>query len=83
METPVSPKVVAGGAGGAAALVLVWMLGLLGLEVPPEVAIAIATLLAGAAGWATRDRLRDAGQAAANAPDDTPVGSIPEVKKAA
>lgn len=64
METPVSPKVVAGGAAGAAALVLVWIAGVLGLEIPPEVAIAFTVLLSSGASWLKRDPLRDKGQAA-------------------
>lgn len=83
METPISPKVTAGGAAGAAALVIVWVAGLFGLGVPPEVAIAFTVLLTTGASWIQRDKLRDAGQAAVNAPVDTPVGTLLEVQKAA
>lgn len=63
METPVSPKVVAGGAVGAVAVVLIWVLGLVGLEVPPEVVVAVTVLLTVGASYLKRDPLRDAGQA--------------------
>lgn len=36
-----SGKVAAGAAAGAATIVLVWVAGLLGLDVPPEVASAV------------------------------------------
>jgi putative flippase GtrA len=39
------PKVAAGGIGGAAALVIIWVAGLLGLDVPAEVAAAIVGLV--------------------------------------
>lgn len=45
------PKVAAAGASGAAATILVWLVGLLGVDVPPEVAAAFATLLAFAGGY--------------------------------
>ncbi|WP_290630506.1 hypothetical protein [Aquisalimonas sp.] len=46
-------KVGAAGLGGAAAIVLAWALGLAGVDVPPEVSAAFATLLAFAAGYLT------------------------------
>lgn len=83
LETPVSPKVVAGGAGGAAALVLVWLAGLFGLDVPAEVAVAFTVLLSAGASWFQRDKLRDMGQAAVQAPISMPVGDVvEEVRKA-
>lgn len=45
------PKVAAAGAAGAASVILVWGLTAAGLDVPAEVASAITTLLATAAGW--------------------------------
>jgi hypothetical protein len=49
--TAMQPKVQAAGAAGAATTVLVWAVGLAGLDVPPEVAAAVTTLIATAAGW--------------------------------
>jgi len=46
-------KVQAGGAAGAATVILVWAAGAAGLDVPPEVASAFTTLIAAAAGWLT------------------------------
>jgi hypothetical protein len=46
-----APKVVAGTVAGAATVLLVWLAGLLGLAVPPEVAAAVTVLLSGAAGY--------------------------------
>lgn len=40
-------KVAAGGVAGAATIVLVWLLGLAGVDMPPEVASAATALL----GW--------------------------------
>lgn len=48
------PKVVAATAAGAATVVLVWVVGLLGLDVPPEVASAVTVLLAAGAGYLKR-----------------------------
>lgn len=45
------PKVAAAGIGGAASILLVWVAGLLGLEVPAEVAAAFSTVVSFAAGW--------------------------------
>lgn len=44
-------KVQAGGYAGAAALVLLYVAGLLGLELPAEVAAALTLLIAGAGAW--------------------------------
>lgn len=53
----VHPKVKAAATGGtlagAASVVLVWLLGVSGLEVPPEVASALTTLMAGAFAFVT------------------------------
>lgn len=45
------PKVAAAGVGGAASILVVWVLGVVGLDVPPEVAGAIATVLSFASGY--------------------------------
>lgn len=45
------PKVVAGGAAGALTILVVWIAGLYGLEVPPEVASAFTVLVSFAAGY--------------------------------
>lgn len=47
----VTPKVAAGGAAGAASIVLVFVLAQAGIEIPPEVSSALTTLIAFAAGW--------------------------------
>lgn len=44
-------KVATAGASGAAAIVIVFIAGQLGLEVPPEVGAAVAALLAFAGGY--------------------------------
>lgn len=46
-----TPKVAATSASGAFAIVVVWLAGLAGLEVPPEVASAFTALLAFAGGY--------------------------------
>jgi hypothetical protein len=45
------PKVVAGGAAGAFTVVLVWVAGMYGLDVPAEVASAFTVLVSFAAGY--------------------------------
>ena len=49
-KNQVASKVGAGAAAGALAVLVVWGLGFL-VDVPNEVAVAIATLLTFAAGW--------------------------------
>lgn len=50
-------KVIAGGSGGAAVLILVWALQqFAGVQVPPEVASALATILGFALAYLVRDR---------------------------
>jgi hypothetical protein len=39
------PKVAAGGIGGAAAVLIVWAAGELGVSMPAEVGAAVATLI--------------------------------------
>lgn len=48
------PKVAAGGAAGAASIVLVWALAQAGVEIPPEVASALTTLLSFGAAYMKR-----------------------------
>lgn len=52
------PKVIAAGAGGTAATLLVALTNALGLELPAEVAGAIVTVAAFAAGYLKRDATR-------------------------
>jgi hypothetical protein len=48
------PKVAAAGIGGAATTILIWILNdLAGVQVTPEVAAALATIIAFAAGYFT------------------------------
>ena len=47
-------KVAAAGTAGAASIVLVWLLGQAGVEVPAEVASALTTLIAFAGGYLKR-----------------------------
>lgn len=63
MNTPTSPKLAAGGITGAAALVIVYVASLFGIDVPTEVAIALVTVATFVAGYFTPDPLRqDAGE---------------------
>lgn len=48
-------KVAAGAAAGAATVVLVWVLGMAGVVVPPEVASAITVLIGSGAAYMKRD----------------------------
>ena len=45
------PKVLAGGAAGAASVVVVWLVGLAGVEVPAGVSSAFTTLITFAAAY--------------------------------
>jgi hypothetical protein len=45
------PKVVAAGVTGALTVLLVWLAGLADIEVPPEVASAVTTILSFIAGY--------------------------------
>lgn len=49
-------KVKATGAAGAASVLVVFIAGQLGLDVPPEAAAAVATLLAFAGGYITKEK---------------------------
>lgn len=51
-----TPKVAAAGVGGSLAVVLVWVAGLAGVEMPAEVAAAVALLLSFGAGYLKRER---------------------------
>lgn len=48
------PKVVAATTAGASTILLVWVVGLFGLVVPPEVASAVTVLLAAGAAYLKR-----------------------------
>lgn len=56
-KAPAAPtsKVTATGTAGAAALVLIWILGSVGVEMPAEVAAAATALIATAAGYLKRE----------------------------
>lgn len=56
MSAPLTPqpKVVAATTAGAATILLVYIAGLLGLAVPPEVASAVTVLLASGAAYLKR-----------------------------
>lgn len=48
----ITPKVAAASLAGGLSVILVWVLNtLVGVDVPPEVASAFTTVLAGLAGW--------------------------------
>lgn len=60
MDQPTSQptqKVAAAGIGGSLSIVLVYIIGVLGLELPPEVASAITAIIAFAAGYIVRERV--------------------------
>ncbi len=46
-----NPKVAAGGIAGALTVILVWLVGLAGVDVPAEVASAITVVIGFAAGY--------------------------------
>ena len=57
-----NPKIASAGIAGALTVVLVWLVGVLGVEVPAEVASAVTVIIAFAAGyirqsgsWSPRD----------------------------
>lgn len=50
-STAPTQKVAAAGAAGSVTIILVWVAGLLGLDVPPEVASAFTALVAVGAGY--------------------------------
>lgn len=47
----VSPKVQAAGWAGAVTILLVWIAGMFGLDVPPEVASAFTVIVSTVAGY--------------------------------
>lgn len=49
-------KLTAAGAAGSASVVIVWLAGLVGVDMPAEVGAAVATLLSFAAGYLVKDR---------------------------
>lgn len=46
-----TPKVAAAGIAGALSVILVWIMGLTGLDIPAEVAASLTTILAFLAGY--------------------------------
>ena len=63
-KTAVHPKVAAaGGLGAPLALVLAWLAGVVGLDMPVEVAAALGALVAGVAGYLMPSRGLKAGDA--------------------
>jgi hypothetical protein len=48
-------KVTAAGIGGSVSVVLIYVAGLLGLEIPPEVASAVTAIVAFVAGYWVRE----------------------------
>lgn len=55
-------KVTAAGSTGAAAVVLVWLAGVFGLDMPAEVAAGFAVLLATGAGYLKTERSKSEGR---------------------
>jgi hypothetical protein len=55
-------KMQAVGAGGAGALVVLWLAGLAGIDMPPEIAAAIALLAGWGAGYLKRDPVIEDGR---------------------
>lgn len=51
-----SSKVAAVGVSGAATLVVVWVLGLMGVPVTPEIAAAIVVVVGAIAGYVKREK---------------------------
>ena len=54
-KTAPTPKVAAAGVSGAVALIIVWIVGMFGVEVPAEVGAALATILAFVGGYLIPD----------------------------
>ncbi len=52
-----STKVAGGGIAGALVVVVVWILGLLHLAVPPEVASALTVIISAATSYFVRERV--------------------------
>lgn len=51
MTNHIQPKVTAAGAGGAFSVLVVFVLAQVGVELPPEIASALTTVFAFAAGY--------------------------------
>jgi hypothetical protein len=49
-------KVAAAGIGGSVSVVLVWLAGMFGIEVPPEVAAAATTIISFFSGYLVREK---------------------------
>ena len=54
-RTQIAPKVGAAGVGGAFSVLVVYLLGLAGVQLDTEIAAALATIFAFAAGYLKRD----------------------------
>jgi hypothetical protein len=52
--TEIEPKVAAGGIAGSVTILAVWVAGLLGVDVPPEVASAFTVVVTFVAGYLKR-----------------------------
>jgi hypothetical protein len=50
-------KILAAGIGGAVSVVLAWLLGVFGVDVPAEVAAAMTTIIAFAFGYMTKEKV--------------------------
>ena len=55
MKKPINKKVAAGGFAGGMSLLVVWGLGSLGVDVPPEVAAALTTVITFAVSYLVPD----------------------------
>ena len=62
-STP-TQKVAAGGIGGALSIVLIYVVGLLGLDMPPEVASAVTAIVSFLAGYIVKERVPTVGDVA-------------------
>lgn len=49
-------KIAASGIGGSVSVVLIWLAGMAGIEVPPEVAGAVATIISFFSGYLVREK---------------------------
>lgn len=56
VSTAPTNKVAAAGIGGSVSIVLVWIAGMFNLEVPPEVASAVTTIVAFFSGYLVKER---------------------------
>lgn len=71
----IEKKVTAATLAGAVVTILIWLLRLVDVEVPPEVAAAVTTVLAAAAGYLAPHTDRPATTPSAAPAPDGPAGS--------